>query len=56
MIADQDHERPQNPDPQTPLVLRSAEILRGRKEVWIEHEGQMYRLRETRSGKLILQK
>ncbi|MEO0944747.1 MAG: hemin uptake protein HemP [Pseudomonadota bacterium] len=25
-------------------------------EVWIEHQGQLYRLRKTRQGKLILTK
>jgi hemin uptake protein HemP len=37
-------------------VVRSHELLNGRQEVLIEHSGQYYRLRITRSGKLILQK
>jgi hemin uptake protein HemP len=35
---------------------RSEELLRGAKEVLILHEGELYRLRCTRNGKLILQK
>jgi hemin uptake protein HemP len=37
-------------------VLRSTELFSGRREICIEHAGQLYRLRITRSGKLILQK
>ncbi|HEY2839842.1 MAG TPA: hemin uptake protein HemP [Pirellulales bacterium] len=37
-------------------VLRSTDLFSGRREVCIEHAGQLYRLRITRSGKLILQK
>ncbi|MGC1274569.1 MAG: hemin uptake protein HemP [Planctomycetaceae bacterium] len=37
-------------------VLRSEELLRGEKEVLIEHQGSLYRLRQTRNGKLILHK
>ncbi|MGE4104758.1 MAG: hemin uptake protein HemP [Pirellulales bacterium] len=37
-------------------VLRSDEILDGRREVIIEHGSEIYRLRLTRNGKLILQK
>jgi hemin uptake protein HemP len=37
-------------------VLRSEELLAGRSEVWIEHRGDMYRLRLTASGKLYLTK
>lgn len=32
----------------------SSELLGGRTEVQIEHRGAIYRLRETRNGKLIL--
>ena len=37
-------------------VLRSTELFSGRREICIDHAGQLYRLRITRSGKLILQK
>ncbi len=39
-----------------PLVHRSQDLLQGRSEVWIEHEGVMYRLRLTSAGKLYLTK
>ena len=37
-------------------VVDSFDIFHGQKEVWIVHEGERYRLRITRRGKLILQK
>lgn len=37
-------------------VLRSHDLLQGKVEVLIEHGPDTYRLRLTRSGKLILQK
>jgi hemin uptake protein HemP len=37
-------------------VLSSELLFQGQREVWIEHEGERYRLRITRRGKLILQK
>ncbi|MBA3903280.1 MAG: hemin uptake protein HemP [Rhodocyclaceae bacterium] len=36
--------------------LSSAEVLRGRREARIEHRGEIYCLRETKNGKLILTK
>ncbi|MBA2226355.1 hemin uptake protein HemP [thermophilic bacterium 2918] len=42
--------------PPTGRVLRSEDILAGQREVQILHEGQTYRLRVTRRGRLILQK
>jgi hemin uptake protein HemP len=36
--------------------ISSEELLRGAKELWIRHGEEVYRLRLTRSGKLILQK
>jgi hemin uptake protein HemP len=56
------HEGKMQPSPQgdavetPPHVLRSEDLLRGRSEVWIEHRGDMYRLRLTASGKLYLTK
>jgi hemin uptake protein HemP len=38
----------------TQKVLESRELLGGRPEVLIRHEGRFYRLRRTRLGKLIL--
>ena len=52
-------ERPANSGmPQQPLPkqISSTELLEGHKEVWIRHGQEIYRLRLTRSGKLILQK
>ena len=39
-----------------PLVLRSEDLFKSSREVWIEHGEVMYRLRLTSSGKLILTK
>lgn len=41
---------------QQPRLIESAALLGGSREVHIRHEGQVYRLRVTRSGKLILHK
>lgn len=38
------------------LIYQSHELLRGRREVWIEHEGEIYRLRVTTAGRLYLTK
>jgi hemin uptake protein HemP len=38
------------------LVYESSELLKGRREVWIEHGNEMYRLRITAAGKLYLTK
>ena len=38
------------------LTLRTAELFKGDREVLIEHNGETYRLRITRGGKLILNK
>jgi hemin uptake protein HemP len=37
-------------------VLDSRVLFDGRMEIGIRHEGQLYRLRKTRHGKLILNK
>ena len=37
-------------------VIDSRDLLRGKREVQIVHAGQTYRLRLTRTGKLILHK
>jgi|EndMetStandDraft_9_1072997.scaffolds.fasta_scaffold275065_1 hemin uptake protein HemP len=51
-------ERPANAQtpPPAPKQIASSELLAGQKEVWILHGQETYRLRLTRSGKLILQK
>lgn len=40
----------------SPPILRTLDLFRGQREIWIEHDGQHYRLRITRRNKLILQK
>jgi len=40
----------------SPRTLLSQDLLQGQLEVLISHGGEIYRLRLTRSGKLILQK
>ena len=37
-----------------PMIYTSDELLQGRREAWIEHNGQIYRLRITSKGNLIL--
>jgi hemin uptake protein HemP len=39
-----------------PKVVSFRELCRCGDEVWIENDGQLYRLRRTRQGKLILTK
>ena len=38
------------------IVIDAGELFAGRREVDIRHAGQVYRLRITRNGKLILNK
>jgi hemin uptake protein HemP len=37
-------------------IIRFDQLTHCGKEVWIEYEGQLYRLRTTRHGKLVLSK
>ncbi len=39
-----------------PKIIRFDSLARCGDEVWIENNGQIYRLRRTRQGKLILTK
>mgnify|MGYP001553637958 CR=1 FL=1 len=39
-----------------PKVVKFSDLARCGEEIWIENEGQLYRLRRTRQGKLILTK
>lgn len=60
MDTDRDPRRPA-PGPGEPAEptaprLDSAALLDGRAEIEIAHEGEVYRLRRTRAGKLILTK
>jgi hemin uptake protein HemP len=59
--SDPERNPPEVPPPITPARplprnLTSFEILQGDSEVTISHNGEIYRLRVTRNGKLILQK
>lgn len=38
------------------LIVESEDLFRGRREVWIQHGSEMYRLRQTSAGKLYLSK
>ena len=53
-------QRPASPTDAAPAVaapvIASATLLKGRNVVSIEHRGIIYRLQETRAGKLILTK
>jgi len=46
----------QSPAASTPPALDSSQLLGGRKQVAIIHGGELYSLRLTRNGKLILTK
>lgn len=39
-----------------PKIIRFRDLCRCGDEIWIENEGQLYRLRRTKQGKLILTK
>ena len=55
--APEEGDLPTGPDASDPpQTVRSEELLKGRRELWIEHEGQLYRLRVTSRGKLYLTK
>jgi hemin uptake protein HemP len=45
-----------DPAVQQPQTLRSDDLFRGQRLVFIEHAGQQYRLLITRNDRLILQK
>lgn len=43
-------------EPKLPKIISFESLARCGDEIWIENEGQIYRLRKTRQGKLILTK
>lgn len=49
-------DQPASSDTGGPLTHRSQDLLQGRREAWIEHGEEMYRLRLTANGKLYLTK
>lgn len=44
------------PSDKLPKIIRFESLARCGDEIWIENNGQLYRLRRTRQGKLILTK
>jgi hemin uptake protein HemP len=42
--------------PLLPKIVAFSDLARCGDEIWIENDGQLYRLRRTRQGKLILTK
>jgi hemin uptake protein HemP len=54
--AEPDANRDRENDHDRPLIVSSQDLLQGRRELWIEHGDEMYRLRLTRAGKLYLTK
>ncbi len=42
--------------PKRPKTLKSDDLFEGEKEICIEHNGALYRLKITRQDKLILNK
>ncbi|MEM7443544.1 MAG: hemin uptake protein HemP [Pseudomonadota bacterium] len=42
--------------PRLSRTLNSSDLLAGRREIIIDHDGELYRLRHTKNGKLILNK
>jgi hemin uptake protein HemP len=47
---------PAAPTSESQLIYRSEKLFAGRREVWIEHGNDMYRLRLTQQNRLILTK
>ena len=48
---------PEQPSmPELPKIIRFDSLARCGEEIWIENNGQIYRLRRTKQGKLILTK
>jgi hemin uptake protein HemP len=45
-----------DPTASMPKLVRFEALARCGDEIWIENQGQIYRLRRTRQGKLILTK
>ena len=54
-MTDDDVEEPPPPADDRP-VIRAETLFGDDREVWIDHQGERYKLRITRRGKLILQK
>lgn len=56
-VETQGHRAPSSMTTNNPItILGSQEIFNGSREVAIDHDGSLYRLKITRQGKLILNK
>jgi hemin uptake protein HemP len=55
-LAEPGFHQPVNAAQPMPVVVSAATLLRDRRELVIEHDGERYRLSLTRNGKLILTK
>ena len=42
--------------PTLPKIVPFTDLARCGEEIWISHQGQLYRLQSTKAGKLILTK
>ncbi len=49
-------ERPATPGAEDAAIVDFLELGHGAREILIRHDGQIYRLRLTKNGKLILNK
>jgi hemin uptake protein HemP len=47
---------PLGPSVELPKTVSTQDLFDGEREICIEHDGELYRLRITRRNKLILQK
>jgi len=45
-----------SPEPSNVPTISAQDLLQGHKEILIDHQGEVYRLRVTSRGRLILQK
>ena len=50
------HAHPSNEHPPDTKPINFSTLANGQRELTIEHEGQFYRLRVTKNGKLLLNK
>ncbi|KAA1257677.1 hypothetical protein LF1_01650 [Rubripirellula obstinata] len=49
-------QQPEAQHPSMPKIVPFTDLARCGEEIWISHQGQLYRLQSTRAGKLILTK
>jgi len=54
--GDSDQHSESSEGPMLPKIIKFDTLARCGDEIWIEHNGQIYRLRKTRQDKLILTK